>query len=152
MFIYFLRDGSSVLPWVTDVVVVVVVTALIVVVVAVVDMTVEGDLVDEAVLLVLFPPELKTTGTIIPTLITTKMIPTIPMIVPRKLNYHSNFLCSLCKYKIGKFKSILLEPFIVHKYWNIPGDILDPLLETPSGNFSEPNLSIGPTDIFDRVF
>ena len=39
----------------------------------------------------------------------------------------------------------------MHKYWNIPGDILDPLLETPSGNFSEPNLSIGPTDIFDRV-
>ena len=100
MFIYFLRDGSSVLPWVTDVVVVVVVvvtavvvvvvTALVVVVLAVVDMTVEGDLVDEAVLLVLFPPELKTTGTIIPTLITTKMIPTIPMIVPRKLNYHKN--------------------------------------------------------------
>ena len=99
MFIYFLRDGSSVLPWVTDVVVVVVVTAvvvvvvvtaLVVVVVAVVDMTVEGDLVDEAVLLVLFPPEVKTTGTIIPTLITTKMIPTIPMIVPRKLNYHKN--------------------------------------------------------------
>ena len=100
MFIYFLRDGSSVLPWVTDVVVVVVVvvtavvvvvvTALVVVVLAVVDMTVEGDLVDEAVLLVIFPPELKTTGTIIPTLITTKMIPTIPMIVPRKLNYHKN--------------------------------------------------------------
>ena len=90
MFIYFLRDGSSVLPWVTDVVVVVVVTALIVVVVAVVDMTVEGDLVDEAVLLVIFPPELKTTGTIIPTLITTKMIPTIPMILPRKLKPSAN--------------------------------------------------------------
>ena len=98
MFIYFLRDGSSVLPWITDVVVVVVVVVtvvvavviVVVVVVAVVDMTVEGDLVDEAVLLVLFPPELKTTGTIIPTLITTKMIPTIPMIVPRKLNYHKN--------------------------------------------------------------
>ena len=115
MFIYFLRDWSSVLPWATTVVVVVVVvtdvivvlvvvvvtavvvvvvvvvvTALVVVVVAVVDMTVEGDLDDEAVLLVLFPPEVKPTGTIITTLITTKMIPTIPMIVPRKLNYHKN--------------------------------------------------------------
>ena len=116
MFIYFLRDGSSVLPWVTDVVVVVAVTAVVVVVVvvvtvvvavvivvfvaaaaaavvvvvAVVDKTDEGDLINVAFLLVLFPPEVKTTGTIIPTLITTKMIPTIPMIVPRKLNYHKN--------------------------------------------------------------
>ena len=126
MFIYFLRDGSSVLPWVTDVVVVVVVTAVVVVVVvvvtvvvavvivvfvaaaavvvvvavvdmpvvavvvAVVDKTDEGDLINVAFLLVLSPTEVKTTGTIIPTLIKTKMIPTIPMILPRKLKPSAN--------------------------------------------------------------
>ena len=114
MFIYFLRDGSSVLPWVTDVVVVVAVTAVVVVVVvvvtvvvavvivvfavaaavvvvvAVVDKTVEGDLINVAGLLILSPADVKTTGTIIPILITTKMIPTIPMILPRKLKPSAN--------------------------------------------------------------
>ena len=80
---------------------------------------------------------------------TEHMLQSIEMVV-HAFNQISQFAVNIEKFQQNVSKFTAKNPNSHEKYTStyIPGDILAPSLETSSGNQTEPNLSIGSTEIF----